>query len=133
MSGTNALLIGDIAEATFALEALRQGLIVSKPLSTGEVYDFIVDSGKRLYRVQVKSTAFVYIKNEKELFVQFQIQKSVGGARQSYTRADFDILACYVSGRNFWHFVHVSDIGVANTLRFHFAGNKPRDNWHIFK
>lgn len=133
MSKISALSIGNIAEAAFALEALRQGLVVSKPVSTGEVYDFIVDSGKRLYKVQVKSTAFVYIKNDKEVFVQFQIQKSVNGARQSYVRTDFDILACYISVKNLWHFVHVNDLGVANTLRFHFAGDKPRDNWHIFK
>lgn len=126
--------LGDIAEVEFVAEALRRGFIVSKPQSSNEVYDFILDSGKRLYRVQVKSSAYLYVDADKEVGVQFQVRKygsdKKGG--NNYTAADIDILACYVSAKHFWHFLPIEKLGRASTMRFNFNGNKPRDNWEIF-
>ena len=49
-------LRGEIAEMAFLLKTARLGLCVSKPYGDSYAYDFIVDTGTRLWRVQVKST-----------------------------------------------------------------------------
>ncbi len=48
---------GGIAEAAVTLEALRHGFVVSRPVTDGTRYDLIVDTGARLWRVQVKWAA----------------------------------------------------------------------------
>ncbi len=40
----------------FMFKAAGLGFGVAKPCGDSERYDFILDSGKRLWRVQVKST-----------------------------------------------------------------------------
>src|SRR5271165_2100902 len=47
---------GEQAEAAFLNKAISLGLNVARPWGDSERYDFIVDSGRRLLRVQVKST-----------------------------------------------------------------------------
>src|SRR5438132_4870328 len=47
---------GEAAELAFMLKAVSLGFGVAKPWGNGERYDFILDTGTRLWRVQVKST-----------------------------------------------------------------------------
>ncbi len=46
---------GEMAEAAFLHKASRLGFGVAKPWGDSDPYDLIVDSGRRLWRVQVKS------------------------------------------------------------------------------
>jgi hypothetical protein len=46
---------GEIAELGFLHKLAGMGFAVTKPYGGSESYDFIVDSGNRLWRVQVKS------------------------------------------------------------------------------
>jgi len=48
---------GEAAELAFMLKAVSLGFGVAKPWGNGERYDFILDTGMRLWRVQVKSTS----------------------------------------------------------------------------
>jgi PD-(D/E)XK nuclease superfamily protein len=41
---------GELSEAAFLLKATEQGFLVAKPWGDSERYDFIVDSGTRLWR-----------------------------------------------------------------------------------
>lgn len=50
-------LVGCLTEYTFATECLKRGYNVSFPLLDSSIYDCIVDTGDRLIKVQVKSTA----------------------------------------------------------------------------
>ena len=45
-----------VAESAFLHKALEHGLVVLKPWGDSARYDFVVDSGERLLRVQLKST-----------------------------------------------------------------------------
>lgn len=49
--------IGELAELAFHHRATAMGFGVTKPYSNYEAYDFVVDSGNRLWRVQVKSSS----------------------------------------------------------------------------
>ena len=48
---------GEAAELAFMLKAVSLGFGVAKPWGDSERYDFILDTGTRLSRVQVKSTS----------------------------------------------------------------------------
>ena len=50
---------GEQAEAAFLHKAIGLGLSVATPWGDSERYDLIVDSGRRLWRGQVKSTRYV--------------------------------------------------------------------------
>ena len=48
---------GEAAELAFMLKAVSLGFGVAKPWGDSERYDFILDTGTRLWRVQVKSSS----------------------------------------------------------------------------
>ena len=48
---------GEAAELAFMLKAVSLGFGVAKPWGDSERYDFILDSGTQLWRVQVKSSS----------------------------------------------------------------------------
>ena len=48
---------GELAELAFVYKAASLGFGVAKPYGDSERYDFILDSGSRLWRIQVKSTS----------------------------------------------------------------------------
>ena len=48
---------GEMAELLFAAECCKHGLIIAFPHSDSVSYDFVVDNGKNLLRVQVKSSS----------------------------------------------------------------------------
>jgi hypothetical protein len=52
----NTKRIGELAEAAFVVKAAGLGFAVSKPWGDSERYDFILDSGNRTWRVQIKCT-----------------------------------------------------------------------------
>ena len=53
---TTRKALGEAAEAAFLAKATSLGFGVAKTWGDSERYDFILDSGKKLWRVQVKST-----------------------------------------------------------------------------
>lgn len=50
--------IGEITEQQVALEFLKLGILISKPLVQSSRYDFIADINKKLYKIQVKTGTF---------------------------------------------------------------------------
>ena len=53
----NTKRTGELAEAAFLHKAVGLGFRVTKPWGDSERYDFVLDSGRRLWRVQIKCTA----------------------------------------------------------------------------
>jgi len=47
---------GELSELAFVFKAASLGFHVSKPYGDSERYDFILDAGPRLWRIQIKST-----------------------------------------------------------------------------
>ena len=50
--------IGEITEQQVAVEFLKQGISISKPLVQSSRYDFIADINGKLYKIQVKTGTF---------------------------------------------------------------------------
>lgn len=75
----------------FMLKAAGLGFGVAKPCGDGERYDFILDSGERLGRVQVKST---YVARSHSY--QVSAKGCLDGKGKAYMAEQIDILIAYI-------------------------------------
>ena len=84
--------IGEITEQQVALEFLKQGILISKPLVQSSRYDFIADINNNLYKIQVKTGAF-----KEDSYLEFATSTShtntKGTLNLSYSADDVDFFA----------------------------------------
>jgi hypothetical protein len=122
---------GELAELAFLHKAASLGFGVAKPYGDSECYDFVLDSGKRFLRVQVKSSYVAY-----GLVYRAQARR---GKRQRYKAEDIDFLVAYVVPRDVWYVIPVNRVTDATTLDFYPSGCKKsaghlecyREAWYL--
>jgi PD-(D/E)XK endonuclease len=100
----NAKRRGEIVELDFLSKVAAMGFAVTKPYGDSEPYDFIVDSGNRLWRVQVKSTRYLH-KGAYQILAHHWIGQQIWGA---YKAEEIDILAAYIIPLDAWYIIPVS-------------------------
>jgi hypothetical protein len=128
---------GELAEIRFMLKAAGLGFGVAKPWGESERYDFALDTGKRFWRVQVKSTyqarSHVYIVNT---------TGSGNGTKKTYTAEQIDILVAYIVAEDAWYVVPVAALATRRQLRLYPSGcrkknsgqyEKYREAWELMK
>jgi hypothetical protein len=103
---------GELAELAFLLKAANLGFAVSKPYGDSDRYDFIVDSGTRLFRVQVKSACRLW---QGAYFIT--TQRCCNGVTIPYTAAEIDFLAAYVFPEDAWFVVPVGEFSTKTSIR----------------
>jgi hypothetical protein len=120
---------GEQAEAAFLNKATGLGLSVAKPWGDSERYDLIVDSGRRLWRVQVKSTRYI---GERRFSI------TARGCTAAYTEDEIDFLAAYIVPLDLWYVVPVKAFAPRKCLRFYPEGEnsvgqyeKYREAWWL--
>lgn len=86
---------GDTAEVLFKLRALEKGLIPSTPYGLRR-YDFIIDNGKTLLKIQVKMANAVQGNH-----FQFNLRPS----GKKYTEDQVDVFAFYIAPLDTWYIV----------------------------
>jgi PD-(D/E)XK nuclease superfamily protein len=101
---------GEAAEAAFLAKAAALGFAVAKPWGDSRRYDFVVDSGYGLWRVQVKSTNLCC---RSQYFVKAQ------GRQKVYTKEEIDFLVAYLIPENLWYVVPVEAFAPRKILHFH--------------
>jgi hypothetical protein len=82
---------GELAELAFAYKAASLGFGVAKPYGDCEAYDFVIDSGKRLWRVQVKSTH-----KPRGRGYSLTVQHVTRRGNPHYTPDEIDMLVAYI-------------------------------------
>lgn len=114
---------GLIAEIRFQLAATLKGLTVSRPCGDFSPYDFVIDNGKRLARVQVKSTTF----RDKQGRYNFNLKQ---GATQSraYTSSEVHFFALYIIPLNTFYIIPQPLLRGYKTLKISLNGK-----YEIFK
>ncbi|HZR57618.1 MAG TPA: group I intron-associated PD-(D/E)XK endonuclease [Terriglobales bacterium] len=120
---------GDIAEASFVVKAESLNFRVAKPWSKDNRYDFILDSGKRLHRMQLKCTASINYR-------AYQIKPLCTIKRKTareYTPEDIDFLVAYIIPSNIWYVIPIAAIKGKKCLRFYpdIVCRNPR--WEIYR
>ena len=96
--------IGEITEQEVALEFLKLGILISKPLVQSSRYDFVADINHKLYKIQVKTGSF-----KEESYLEFATSTShtntQGTINLTYSADDVDFFAtmynneCYLVPR----------------------------------
>ena len=90
--------IGEITEQQVALEFLKQGILISKPLVQSSRYDFIADINGKLYKIQVKTGTF-----KEDSYLEFATSTShtntQGTMNMSYNAQDVDFFATMYQGQ----------------------------------
>ena len=122
---TTRKALGEAAEAAFLAKATSLGFGVAKTWGDSERYDFILDSGKRLWRVQVKSS--------RHFDGSRYIVKLKGAA--AYTAKEIDFIVAYIVPENLWYVIpdlrcrgSRPDVRLSHGTR-HFRHEKYREAW----
>lgn len=126
--------LGDYAEQLFAAEAVKRGLLVSSPVAPASPYDWIVDNGEKLLRVQVKSTNKLMKGSRHPRYRVFAAKRQhKDQTRAVYSASEVDFFAVYIHGLESWFIIPFSAV---KTDRVYVnAGKRPgkyakcRDDW----
>lgn len=124
---------GEMAEAAFVAKVSSLGFGVAKPWGDSDPYDFIVESGRRLVRVQVKSA---YVAGQDGCY-SFRVH---GHAQNAYSKEEIDVLVAYVVPEDAWYMFPVSVVQGVRSLKL-FPGSKKkrsrferyRDAWWVLE
>ncbi len=82
---------GQRAEASVSLAAIRKGFFLSKPLYDGGRYDFILDDGSSLKKVQVKYAG----SPTKNGAVKVHLEKKNRNNKFTYQKGEIDLLLIF--------------------------------------
>jgi PD-(D/E)XK endonuclease len=108
--------VGELAELAFHHRARDMGFGVTKPYGNDESYDFVVDSGNRLWRVQVKSSSRFYHGAYRVMARRFRRPPE---PRPAYTDKQIDILAAYILPARAWYIIPVHAFSPQTSLMFY--------------
>ncbi len=122
---------GEIGELAFLHKAASLGFGVAMTYEDNERYDFILDSGERLWKVQVKSTYCPCRRG----------YRTVGyrGDKKPYTNKEIDFLVAYIAPKDIWYVIPVRFLAKALPLNFYPSECKRgsgyfefcREAWHF--
>lgn len=108
MDKLSSHFIGEITEQQVALEFLKLGYLVSKPLVQSSKYDFIVDINHKLYKIQVKTGTL-----KEDAYIDFATSTShtntKGTINLTYSQDDVDFFATMYNGE--CYLVPIQDCG----------------------
>lgn len=128
----NTKRVGERSEAAFLLRASQLGYFLCKPWGDSNRYDFIVDNGPELLRVQVKCTESIRARA-----YETRATYTVGNRRAVYTRDDIEFIAAHVVPLDIWYIIPVEVCTPAPMLRFYphrkakkMRLEKYREAWH---
>jgi hypothetical protein len=130
--------LGEIAELAFILKATSLGFTPSRPYGDRRPYDFLLECGNRVLRIQVKSV----FNNRPRDGHRFSV--NVGKTRKKshtgYTAEDVDFVVAYVASQNAWYvipidalarrtFINLYPLGKTRSIGGEFE--KYREAWHL--
>lgn len=128
-------LQGNIGEVAFLHKAMVQGLVVAKPYGHFQRYDFIVEAGRNLWRVQVKAASRLRFG-----LYPLTVRCFEFGKRVTYSLEELDFLAAYVLPENAWFIVPAHEVVRREMLMLrpkdYVHGDRYalyREAWHLFR
>jgi hypothetical protein len=131
----NTKVTGERSEAAFLHKAANLEFGIAKPWGDSRRYDFILDNGDCLHRVQVKCTESIRARA-----YETRATYSQGSGRAVYTKKDIDFIAAHVVPLDIWYIIPVEVCTPAPMLRFypHRKAKKMRleqyrEAWHLLQ
>ncbi len=110
------------------LKASSLGFGIAKPWGDSERYDFILDSGERLWRVQVRSTEY-------ETHRGYSVHTYVYVKHQmvALTAREIDVIVAYLVPLEIWYVVPVEAFSPCKNLWFYPNGSKKGSRFEIYR
>ena len=131
----NTKRCGERSEAAFLHKASSLGFGVARPWGDSERYDFILDNGHRLLRVQIKATDSLRA-GAYETRATYTDRKG----RAIYSPDDIDFLVAHIIPLDIWYVLPVEVCMPAPMLRFYphreakqMRLGKYRDAWGLMR
>jgi hypothetical protein len=133
----NTKVTGERSEAAFLYRASNPtfNFGIAKPWGDSRRYDFIVDNGHVLHRIQIKCTECI-----RAQAYETRATYSVGKGRAVYTKADIDFIAAHVVPLDIWYIIPVEICTPQPMLRFYphrqakkMRLEKYREAWHLLQ
>ena len=119
---------GEIAEAAFLHKAASLGFSVAKPWGESDRYDFIVETGGRFWRVQVKSA---HSKPKVKEGYTFHACGNLPG--QPYTAKDIDFFIAYVVPANAWYILPIEVFADRRSLKLFPSSHRRASRFEIYR
>ena len=110
----NTKVTGERSESDFQSAAIHRNFGVAKPWGDSRRYDFILDNGLALFRVQVKCTECL-----RADAYETRAMYSEGKGRAVYTKKDTDFIAAHVVPLQIFYIIPVEVCTPAPMLRFY--------------
>ena len=137
--------MGELAELAFMYRAAGEGIGVAKPYGDSHAYDFLVQHGRRLARVQVKS-CFTHVGRPQTGFTILARHRMHKGAGLPYSEEDIDFIAAYIAPCQVWYLIPIEALKGGISIRV-YPGLSPggktkraggfyetyREAWHLLK
>jgi PD-(D/E)XK nuclease superfamily protein len=109
---------GELAEMMFMVKATQKGFATAKPYGDSRRYDFIVDTGSRLWRVQVKSSSALQYGS-----YMVNLQRNANGEVVFYDASEIDFVVAFVFPCEAWFVIPVEAIYGRKTAKMCLHGN----------
>tara|TARA_B100000212_G_C27262216_1_gene485038 strand:- start:17 stop:436 length:420 start_codon:yes stop_codon:yes gene_type:complete len=124
---------GTLYEQRFIAEALKRGLHVSEAKGDYMPYDLVVDSGKKLYRIQVKGTQH----KQKPGTCEYAVTTAMGAKtskKTQYPKDSYDLLAiCVDTGdARIWYLIPKDKIGNRLSVKL-FPNPTSKGQWEKYR
>jgi hypothetical protein len=118
---------GEMAEAAFLHKASRLGFGVAKPWGDSEPYDLIVDSGTRLWRVQVKSA------HRAGEYGGYTFHAHGNETEKVYSLKDIDVLVAYIVPDDVWYVVPVEVFRRIKSMKLFPGSRRQRSKFEVYR
>jgi len=117
---------GEMAEAAFLAVAAALGMCVAKPWGESSRYDLVVDTGRQLLRVQVKSA---HRANEYGGYTFH----ATGNSSRVYKADEIDVLVAYVVPVGAWYLFPVEEFRKYKSMKLFPESRRRRSKFEKFR
>ena len=129
--------MGELAELGFMYRAASYGIGVAKPYGDSFPYDFLTQHGKRLLRVQVKSSFRGGLSGDNG----FPLRVTCNRGQGRYSIDDVDFIAAFIAKHDTWYLIPIESVGARDSIHVYPGKRriKPgcglfeqyRESWHL--
>lgn len=114
---------GEVAESVFLAKAIQMGFAVLKPWGDSERYDFVLDAGGQLWRVQVKSAYRASAEGG------YTIHACGNDGRSPYTAEEVDVIVAYIVPEDVWYVIPIGAFDGFTSMKL-FPSSRRRRSRH---
>jgi hypothetical protein len=112
--------MGELAELAFMYRAASEGIGVARPYGDSHPYDILVQHGRKLSRIQVKS-CFSF---EKRTGFPIIVASRWGRSKVGYSIEEIDFIAAYIARYDAWYLIPIESLGKLKNIRLYPMGRK---------